>query len=74
VFERIPTEFGPVSLRFRLDDEARRLEVDYRPALRRRPLTVTLHVPPVENLRAVSVNGANLPAMPGGAIVLPPDR
>lgn len=56
VFENMPTEFGPVSLRVRLNSTENQLEVRYHPRYRIRPSRVVLHVPPIEGLRKVAVS------------------
>ncbi len=70
VFERVPTEFGPVTLHFQLEDESRRLRVSFQPQLRHAPRAIFLHVPPRDGLRAVSINGAISTAAPGAVIPL----
>jgi hypothetical protein len=56
VFDRMPTLYGPVDLRFRLSSDRRTLTVRYeRP--RERPRRTVLHPPPVPGLRRVVVNG-----------------
>lgn len=70
VFERIPTEFGPVTLRFQLEDGARRLRLDFQPRFRHKPEAVLLHIPPNDGLRSVSVNGAVSNVAPDDVIEL----
>jgi hypothetical protein len=57
VFERLPTEYGPVSLRWRLSRDGRTLHVKYAPRFRSAPRRVILHVPPVQGLAKVVING-----------------
>ncbi|UCD30018.1 MAG: hypothetical protein JSV03_05960 [Planctomycetota bacterium] len=57
VFERIATEFGPVSVRFQLQDEGKSLKVTFEPKFRHQPQQVLFHVPPLTSLREVVVNG-----------------
>jgi hypothetical protein len=57
ILERMPTEFGPVDLRARLEDEGKTLKVSFEPAYRVSPDKVVLHIPPVEGLTRVVVNG-----------------
>lgn len=59
-FEKMPTEFGPVSLEVRLDDDGQTLQVDFTPEFRRQPDTILLHIPPFEGLQRVTVNDAPL--------------
>jgi len=56
-FENMATEFGPVDLRFRLSPDKKTLEVQYDHRFRIYPKRVVLHVPPVDGLEAVEVNG-----------------
>lgn len=57
VFERMPTVFGPVTLRTKLSRDGRRLDVDFEPQWRKRPRKVILHVPPLRGLAKMRVNG-----------------
>lgn len=59
-FERIPTEFGPVSLEFGLARGGRRLEVSFTTGYRARPKAVIMHVPPVSGLSEIALNGTRL--------------
>ncbi len=70
VFDRIPTEFGPVNLRFQLADDGRRMEVSFSPQFRIKPAAVTLHVPPSQGLAVVTVNGRRHEAKPGASLRL----
>ena len=54
-FERIPTEFGPVTLRFQLQENGRRLAVTFQPQFRHDPQSVLLHVPPLDGLSEIAV-------------------
>ncbi|HPD29567.1 MAG TPA: hypothetical protein PLL20_06200 [Phycisphaerae bacterium] len=56
-FEKMPTAFGPVTVKARINREGKMLEVTYRASFRRPPQKVLLHVPPVPGLKAVRVNG-----------------
>lgn len=56
-FERMPTEFGPVTLRWQLSDDGRTLRVDYVPSFHSQPGKVLLHCPPVPGLTHIVVNG-----------------
>lgn len=64
-FERMPTEFGPVSLGFGLSREGDVLEVRFARDFRRQPARIVLGVPPVAGLKAVTLNGAALAWTPG---------
>ncbi|MGQ9650136.1 MAG: hypothetical protein ACUVXJ_08495 [Phycisphaerae bacterium] len=56
-FEKMPTEFGPVTVKAQVHSEGKTLEVTYRASFRRPPKKVLLHVPPVRGLKTVRVNG-----------------
>ncbi len=56
-FERVPTEFGPVTVNTKLSSGGKTLEVTYQASFRRPPKRVVLHVPPVSGLKAVKING-----------------
>jgi hypothetical protein len=68
VFDNIPTEFGPVSVRFRLADKDRRLDVIFQPRFRLKPTHVRLHVPPLDGLREVTCGGHSYPIDAGETI------
>lgn len=70
VFEKIATEHGPVTLRFQLTDAGRTLDVDWEPSFRTPPEAVTLHVPEIEGLEAVVINGERRTAKPGDMLKL----
>jgi len=59
-FENMPTEFGPVTLRVRLDRNGRELQVSFAPEFRYKPKRVVLHVPPVDGLSKIRVNEKDL--------------
>ena len=56
-FERMPTEFGPVTLRFGLGRGGKTLRVAFEPAFRTSPKRIVLHVPPLDGLTGLRVNG-----------------
>ena len=56
-FEDIPTHFGPVTLAAKLARGGKELQVSYDAKFRTTPKRVVLHVPPVEGLAALTVNG-----------------
>ncbi len=64
-FENIPTYYGPASLRFSPSDDQRALRVDWAPAFRCQPEAILLHVPPLEGLKKVVVNGESFRVKPG---------
>lgn len=72
VFAQMPTEFGPVTLRFRLAEQGRQLIVHWEPRFRRPPEAVILHVPPWETLQTVRINEKEFVARAGAELVLAP--
>jgi hypothetical protein len=69
-FENMPTDFGPVTLKWQLADDGKTLKVDYAPKFRHKPQAVLLHVPPVAGLQKVIVNGQERAAKPAESIGL----
>lgn len=69
-FEKMPTCFGPVSLKLQLDEPNTTLNVTWDPEFREAPTAVVLHVPPVEGLNTVVINSRSHQVEPGGTIVL----
>jgi hypothetical protein len=67
-FENMPTEFGPVSLRWRLSKDGKALQVNYEPGFRHKPAKVVLHVPPVTGLNSVNLNTKKHSVRPGDEI------
>jgi len=61
VFQNIPTEFGPVTVETKLSADGRTLEVTYQPTFRGAAPKVWLHIPPVDGLTTLKVNGKELP-------------
>ncbi len=59
-FENMATEFGPVDLRCRLSGDTKTLEVQYKHRFRIDPKKVVLHIPPVDGLGAVELNGKRI--------------
>ena len=57
VFERMPTEFGPVDLRFRLSKDRRNLNITFTPRWRNKAPEVILHPIPIPGLEKITVNG-----------------
>jgi hypothetical protein len=64
IFERLPTEFGPIDLQFQLSRDGRSLDVTFGEDWRQRPERVILHVPPIPNLETIVVNGTSFPVQP----------
>jgi hypothetical protein len=56
-FENVPSEFGPVTLRWQLSADGRTLNVEYKPDFRRPPGAILLHIPPVQGLETIVING-----------------
>jgi len=56
-FENMATEFGPVTLRFKLAEQGTALQVSYEARFRHEPRKVVLHVPPMAALTRVVING-----------------
>ena len=59
-FENMPTYYGPVDLRVKLAGAGDELDVSFTPKFRRSPEKVVLHIPPVDGLREVRLNGKKL--------------
>jgi hypothetical protein len=57
VLENMPTEYGPIDLRFRLSPDHTRLEVRFSGKWRQEPAGILLHTPPFQGLKEISVNG-----------------
>ncbi|MFC1537540.1 hypothetical protein ACFL4P_01800 [Gemmatimonadota bacterium] len=55
-FEKMPTEYGPLSLSFRLSEDGRQLYFSLESEFRTQPEKLVLHVPPVPGLDKISVN------------------
>lgn len=56
-FDRMPTNYGPVTLRFRLSADHRTLNVRFSGDWHHRPRRIVLHPPPVPGLKWLTVNG-----------------
>lgn len=65
------TEYGPVTIRFRLEAEGHWLLVHWQPQFRRQPRAVILRVPPLESLRKVRIDGRDTPVRPDVQLPLP---
>ncbi|UCD30019.1 MAG: hypothetical protein JSV03_05965, partial [Planctomycetota bacterium] len=68
LFERIATEFGPVSVRFQLQDEGKSLKVTFEPKFRHKPQKILLHTPPLKELEQVIVNDQTFKVGPGDVL------
>jgi hypothetical protein len=62
-FERLPTEFGPVTLRTKVSVDGRTLEVVFKPAFPPGEATahIVIHRPPIPGLKRLTVNGKAIP-------------
>lgn len=69
-FERVPTVFGPVTVRFRLDESSSTLDVEYEPRFHHAPRRVLLHMPLLDSVTSVRINGKLRPARPGDVVPL----
>jgi hypothetical protein len=69
-FENMPTEFGPVTLKWKLIDGGKTLQVSYTQTFRHQPQAIVLHIPPIATLEKCTINGKEHPARPGGRISL----
>lgn len=56
-FEKMPTEYGPVTLKIKLTNDGKTLNVDFSSKFHAKPYKIVLHIPPVEGLTQVIVNG-----------------
>ena len=56
VFEKMPTEFGPISLQFGLSRDGYTLRVRLSSSFRKLPQRVILHIPPAEGIRKITIN------------------
>ena len=57
VFEKMPTEFGPVNLKFRRSADGKTLDVSFSADWREKPGQIILHVPQMPGLERIVVNG-----------------
>jgi hypothetical protein len=60
-FENMPTEYGPVTLRFRLSSDRKTLQVTFQGAWRDRPGKIIFHTPPLKGLTRIRINGRDNP-------------
>ena len=63
-FQKMPTFFGPVNLRFGLSTDGKTLDVAFDADWRRKPERIVLHVPPVAGVTHVKLNGEMQPVQP----------
>ena len=69
-FEDMPTAYGPVSLRWKLAAKGDVLRVDYAPRFHQQPEKILLHVPPINGLKTILVNGEAHSVKPGAKLEL----
>lgn len=62
VFENMPTNYGPVDLRWRLSDNGEVLDVRFAGKWREKPGNILMHSPPIEGLKEIVVNDNVHPA------------
>jgi hypothetical protein len=70
-FENMATDFGSVTVRFRLQDDAKTLAVGFQSRFHHPPDEIILDVPPIESLSLVIVNGRKSAAKPGERVRIP---
>lgn len=66
IFENMPTEYGPVTLRFKKSADGKTLDVFFNGRWREKPRKVVLHTPPMNGLSRITVNGK---PQPGGEVI-----
>ncbi|NQU10986.1 hypothetical protein HQ590_09365 [bacterium] len=64
-WRNVPTEFGDVSIAGRYDAAARTLRLTYRAPARQKPSRTLLHLPPLDGLQRVILNGKALGRVQG---------
>jgi hypothetical protein len=57
IFEKMPTLFGTVNLRFKLSPDGKSLDISFKGQWRETPRKVVLHIPPVSGISHVIMNG-----------------
>jgi hypothetical protein len=70
IFENIATESGPVTLKFKVADGGKTLDIEWKPRFRVKPQGVQLHVPEIEGLEADVINGERHAVKPGDVLKL----
>jgi len=69
-FENIATEYGQVTVKFKLQDKGETLNVQFKPNFHTPPSEIILHVPPVKGLQYIDLNGEKIKVKPGRAITI----
>ena len=62
VFEKMPTEYGQVNLRFKLSKDKKTLNVSFSGNWNEKPAKVILHTPPIPGLNKIVFNGKSYSA------------
>ncbi|MCF0178209.1 MAG: hypothetical protein HUJ90_06240, partial [Bacteroidales bacterium] len=60
-FLNMPTEYGPINLKFRLSEDKTRLDVNFYPQWRKDAPKVIVHPIPIEGLEEIVINGNSHP-------------
>ena len=69
VFANMPTEYGPVDLKWRLSPDGKQIDVTFAGRWREKPAKVVLHAPPpVAGVTRVVVNGEPVAATGSSAL------
>ncbi|HPS54181.1 MAG TPA: hypothetical protein PLP05_01155, partial [Sedimentisphaerales bacterium] len=55
--ENMPTEYGPVTLKFRTKDGGSKLDISYSNNFHHKPGKTVLYFPKLDNLKEIRVNG-----------------
>jgi len=56
-FEKMPTEFGPVTIKTKRSGDGKTLRVGFDPKFHVEPKRIVLHIPPADGLMRITVNG-----------------
>jgi hypothetical protein len=59
-FEKMPTLYGPVTLKTSVSDDGKTLSVDFLPQFRHKLKRVMLHVPRIRELARLRLNGKEI--------------
>lgn len=74
VFERMPTEHGPVNLLFGLSQDGTTLSLSFTAEWRDQPQRVVVHAPPIPGLQRLEVNGQTHDVSRSGTMTIPVAR
>jgi hypothetical protein len=67
-FENMPTEYGPVDLKWRLSPDGKQLDVSFAGRWRQKPAKVVFHAPPIPGVTNILVNGEPIAASGSGEL------